>query len=124
MSQTPAPSAQRLWRRWRKTVNSMRISVRLGKHIPEHAADLLRRRLEFALSRFSARVRQVSARVADRNGPRGGIDKSCVVTLLLERSTRPIVIEDSDVDPMVAIDRAAERAGRTVARALARRLDR
>jgi ribosome-associated translation inhibitor RaiA len=102
----------------------MRISVRVGKHIPEVAADLLRRRLEFALSRFSARVRQVSARVADLNGPRGGIDKRCVITLRRERSTRPIVIEDSDVDPMVAIDRAADRAGRTVARALSRRLDR
>jgi hypothetical protein len=31
------------------------------------------------------------------------------------------VIEDVDADPMVAIDRVSARAGRTVARALARR---
>jgi len=102
----------------------MRIAVRLGKHIPEDAALLLRRRLEFALGRFSARLRQVSARITDVNGPRGGIDKSCVITLRLERTGPPIVIEDIDDDPMVAIDRAADRAGRTVARALARRLNR
>jgi hypothetical protein len=98
------------------------MTVRIGKQIPEEAVALLRRRLEFALGRFSARLRQVSARVADVNGPRGGIDKSCVITLHLERWARPIVIEDVDVDPMVAIDRAADRAGRAVARVLARRL--
>lgn len=100
----------------------MRVTVRLGKHIPPDAEDLLRRRLEFALGRFSERVLRVSARVADLNGPRGGIDKSCVITLHLQQSGRPIVIEDVDVDPFVAIDRAADRAGRTVARAVARRL--
>lgn len=56
------------------------------------------------------------------DGPRGGIDKRCVITMHLERFARPIVIEDADMDAMVAIERAADRAGRTVARALARRL--
>jgi hypothetical protein len=98
----------------------MRVAIRIGKRIPPAAAALLRRRLEFALGRFGARVERVSARVADVNGPRGGIDKSCVITLHLQRSARPIVIEDVDVDPMVVIDRAADRAGRAVARAVAR----
>lgn len=100
----------------------MRITIRIGKQIPEEAAALLRRRLEFALGRFTSRLREVTAHVTDVNGPRGGIDKRCIVTMHFERSARPIVIEDEDTDPMVAIDRAADRAGRTVARVLARRL--
>jgi hypothetical protein len=100
----------------------VRITIRIGKDIPDEAAALLRRRLEFALGRFTSRLREVSAHVSDMNGPRGGVDKRCVNTLHLDRSARPIVIEDVDIDPMVAIDRAADRAGRTVARALARRL--
>ena len=100
------------------------MTIRLGKHISDDAEALLRRRLEFALGRFHARLRLVSARVSDVNGPRGGIDKTCVITLHLDRFPQPIVIEDVDADPMVAIDRAADRAGRTVARTLARRLAR
>jgi hypothetical protein len=99
----------------------MRTTVRIGRYISNEAAKLLRRRLEFALGRFTSRLRKVSARVTDVNGPRGGIDKSCVITLHLDRSPRPIVIEDVDADPMMAIDRACDRAGRTVARVLARR---
>lgn len=102
----------------------MRLSIRIGKHIPHEAAALLARRLEFALGRFRPRLREVSARVNDVNGPRGGIDKSCVITMHLDRTARSIVIEDVDADPMVVVDRAADRAGRTLARALARQLDR
>lgn len=102
----------------------MRIHIRTGKHIPEEAAALLRRRLEFALGRFTSRLREVSANVTDMNGPRGGLDKRCIVTMHFERSAPPIVIEDVDTDAMVAIDRVADRAGRTVARALARQLAR
>lgn len=100
------------------------MSIRIGTHIPHEAATLLRRRLEFALGRFRPRLREVSARVSDVNGPRGGIDKSCVITMHLYRAAPSIVIEDVDSDPMVAIDRAADRAGRTLARALARQLGR
>jgi hypothetical protein len=102
----------------------MRITIRIRRHIPDEAVPLLRRRLEFALGRFASRLREVSAHVSDVNGPRGGVDKRCVITLHLDRSPRPIVIEDVDVDPMVTIDRATDRAGCTVARALARRLTR
>lgn len=100
------------------------MSIRIGQHIPHEAATLLRRRLEFALGRFRPRLREVSARVSDVNGPRGGIDKTCVITMQLDRAAPSIVIEDVDADPMVAVDRAADRAGRTLARALARQRDR
>lgn len=79
---------------------------------------LARRRFEFALGRFHGRVRSAAIRVVDVNGPRGGIDKRCHVTLRLTAPKRTLVIEDVDADAGVAIDRLADRTARTVARAL------
>jgi putative sigma-54 modulation protein len=56
----------------------------------------------------------------DINGPRGGVDKLCQVRLTLPR-LRDIVIEDTQADLYVAIDRAADRASRTLNRRLARK---
>lgn len=74
--------------------------------------------LEFALGRFRSRIRSVTVRLADVNGPRGGVDKTCLVTIRLDASKRLIVIEETDADAVVAIDRATDRASRAVARAL------
>lgn len=79
---------------------------------------LAKRRFEFALGRFHGRVRSVSIRVADINGPRGGIDKVCRATVHLAAPKRSLVIEDTDADAAVAIDRVADRTARTVARAV------
>ena len=76
-------------------------------------------RLQFALARFSNRVAGVLVRLVDENGPKGGVDKSCRIRVDLGRSG--IVIAE-DVDPVMeaAVGRAAECAGRSVARALER----
>ncbi|HOW69988.1 MAG TPA: HPF/RaiA family ribosome-associated protein [Phycisphaerae bacterium] len=90
--------------------------VDLDRSLKEH----IRRRLQFAMSRFSTRVREVVVRLADINGDRGGADRSCRIMVHLS-PTGTIMIEDCDVDHLVAIDRAADRAGRAVARELRRR---
>jgi len=77
------------------------------------------RRLHFALGRFGGRVRQATVRLSDLNGPRGGVDKACRIAVRLPASP-DLVVEDADGDLYVAIDRAAERAGRSVGRHLAR----
>lgn len=100
----------------------MRIAIRTGG-IPSQLAALARRRLEYALGRFGTRIRSVTVRLADVNGPRGGVDKTCVIAVRLEPARRLIVIEDIDADAPVAIDRAADRAARAVARALHARSD-
>lgn len=94
----------------------MRIEIRVSGNVPEEVPALLRKRLEFALGRFSPRIQRVRASLKDLNGPRGGVDKQCLVDVRLRHERRPIVIEDVDADPMVASGRAAERAGRAVAR--------
>ena len=96
----------------------MRILIRMPAGLSPSLAPLARRRLEFALGRFSARVRSVTVRVADLNGPRGGVDKHCLVAIRLTSPARLIVIEDTDAEAEIAIGRAADRAARVVARAL------
>ena len=79
---------------------------------------LARRRFELALGRFQGRVRSVAIRIVDLNGPRGGVDKRCRVTVQLSAPKRTLVIEDTDADAAIAIDRVADRTVRTVARAI------
>ena len=93
----------------------MRITIRATS---AWLSRLARRRFEFALRRFHGRIRSVGVRVVDVNGPRGGIDKRCHVTVRLTAPKRTIVIEDVDADAAVAIDRLADRTARTVARAV------
>ena len=59
-------------------------------------------------------------RLSDVNGPRGGVDKRCGIEVRL-KGTSAIAIDDTEADLYVAIDRAAERTGRTLDRRLARR---
>ncbi len=78
---------------------------------------LVERRLLFALSRFDSRIKQIHLVVNDENGPRGGIDKSCCLSISLSQAA-DVVILDKDSDIIRCISRAAERAGRSVARAV------
>lgn len=79
----------------------------------------LERRLAFALGRFGDEVHQVWARLADLNGPKGGVDK--LVSLRVRgRRLRTLMVTDSDSNLCAAIDRAADRIGRAIGRALER----
>jgi putative sigma-54 modulation protein len=77
-------------------------------------------RLGFTFLYASSRVRRVLVRLSDLNGPRGGIDKRCLVEVRLE-GLPVVVVEDVQSDMYSAIDRAVGRAARTVKRRLALR---
>jgi hypothetical protein len=96
----------------------MRIIVRTRGLVPAHAAQVARQRLDFAVGRFAGRVRSLTVRLSDVNGPRGGRDKHCAIAVRLAGSRRLIVIEEVDGDVAVAIARAADRAARAVSRAV------
>ena len=96
----------------------MRIQIRITAGLSPSLAPLARRRLEFALGRFGVRVRSLTVRLTDLNGPRGGLDKHCLVAIRLTSPRRLIVVEDTDAEAEVAIGRAADRASRVVARAV------
>ncbi len=77
------------------------------------------RRLGFALGRFSDRIQRVRVVLGDENGPKGGLDKTCRVRVDL-RGLGEVIVEQADSDVYAAIDRAADRVGRTVARQIDR----
>lgn len=79
----------------------------------------VRRRLHFAFDRIGDRIRRVVVRLSDINGPRGGADKHCQIQVHLDQLPE-VVIEDTQSDLYAAVDRAAERAARTVTRRLSR----
>ena len=81
--------------------------------------DYTERRLRFALARVADRVGRITVRFFDINGPRGGIDKCCRIQVMLD-GLGGVVIEDTEANLHLAIDRAADRTGRDVMRRLAR----
>lgn len=84
--------------------------------------EYIDRRLYFAFGRFGQVIDQVTVRVGDINGPRGGVDKHCQIVVKLRASgSNPIAVEDSSQDLQAAVARASDRAGRSVARAIERR---
>ena len=78
------------------------------------------RRLQFALSWALHDVRKVVVRLSDINGPRGGNDKRCLIQIPVPGGP-DVVIEDTEPDLYVAIDRAVDRIERTVARRMERK---
>ena len=78
------------------------------------------RRLRFALTCCGEHIRRVAMRLSDVNGPRGGADKRCRLQVVLA-GLPDVVVEDTEADLYVAIDRATDRAGRTLVRKIDRR---
>jgi putative sigma-54 modulation protein len=81
------------------------------------------RQLHFHLSRFGHDVRSVVMRLDDDNGPRGGTDKRCSVTLRGDRIGTLVLVERHE-STLAAIDGAARRLSRLVGRSLSRARDR
>jgi len=81
-------------------------------------AGRIHKRLACLLGRGIRGLRRVDVTLSDLNGPRGGIDKRCLIKVSID-GLRPVIIEDVESDLYMAIDRAAGRASRTVVRRMA-----
>jgi len=81
--------------------------------------ERIERSLRYALGRFGQRVRRVTLGLADLNGPRGGVDKRCRVSVALE-PRGGVFIEEDSADVFAAVDGAVERLARSVERKLGR----
>lgn len=90
-----------------------------GIALTEAIRGYAQRRVNTALGRYRQTLESVQVRLADINGPRGGIDKHCVIEVR-GPALVPIIVRERNADLYVAIDRAAERVDRAVARRLAR----
>ncbi len=99
----------------------MRIEIHARQfELPDNLRQHIERRLQFALSWADHSLQKVTLRLQDINGPKGGLDKSCLIQVPVVGS-KPVVIEEIQADWHMAIDRAIERAGRAVNRTLERR---
>lgn len=90
-----------------------------GFTLTDGLRDYLMKRLAYGLSHGDGHITRVTVRLSDINGPRGGADKRCFIEVKL-KGTSAVVVEDTEADLYVAIDRATERAGRSMVRRLAR----
>ena len=98
----------------------MQIAIQTsGFEITEGLRVHVERRIRFAFDWAGLVVNKVAVRLSDLNGPRGGEDKRCVIQVAVSGAP-DVVIEDTQSDLYVAIDRAADRAGRSLARKVER----
>ena len=87
--------------------------------ISDDVRDFAERRLRFALSRFGGEIRQVLLVISDTNGPRGGVDQLCKVSVRFRRLPTLVAShQDAGLRPCLA--KVAEKAGRAVSRKLSR----
>lgn len=98
----------------------MKIDVRFRGLEPSNSLrDHVVRRIQFHLSRFDHEITSVLVRINDINGPKGGVDKQCQVTVRARRLSS-VIIDELSGDAYSAVDMAVERSGRAVGRDLER----
>lgn len=71
----------------------------------------IRERLGRHLGKFASQMERVEVRFSDENGHKGGVDRHCLVHLVLS-ALPPVVVEDRGVTDREAFDLAAGRAER------------
>jgi len=98
----------------------MKVEVRFrGLEASDAVREHVIRRVHFQLNRFEGGVSSVGIRIEDINGPKGGIDKRCQVTVL-GPSFSPVMVDDLSSDASSAVDMAVDRAARAVGREIER----
>ena len=96
------------------------MKMRLAAHGIELSGELkdyIRRRVHFSLGRFAARIRSLSIRLADINGPRGGVDKCCDIRVDVGLRQQ-VIVRERQANLHAAVAFAMERAERAVQRQL------
>ena len=97
----------------------MQIRV-LGVELGPDDRAYVRRKLAAKLGKFATSIGRVSVRMADVNGPRGGVDQVCRIKVALV-GLPPVVVEGRDASLHAAIDGALTGAERAVRRSVQRR---
>lgn len=87
-----------------------------SKALVEHT----HRRLGFAVDRFANSVRQIRVRIADVNGPRGGLDKHVRIVATLS-GKGAITVDGSGSDAYATCDWVVEKLKNALGRALERK---
>lgn len=80
------------------------------------ARQRVEERVRFVMRRMRAQVMQVHVRLRDINGPRGGIDQSCQITLATDQHGT-LVVHAVQRQAMGALEVALKRASLALVRA-------
>jgi regulator of nucleoside diphosphate kinase len=95
------------------------------RHLNIPASDALQesthRHAARALRPFQEAVSRVDVRIRDVNGPRGGIDTECSMTIELVLLDQPLIVTGKGEDAYAAVQAACARLHEAVSRALTRR---
>jgi ribosomal subunit interface protein len=99
--------------------------MQLAIHAPkmgttESLENHIEHRLEAALGQYRGRINSVEVKVQDITAGHGGVDKSCRVTVHLNRSGT-ILVEEVQADMYAAVSLAADKAKSAVGRELEKR---
>ena len=92
----------------------MQINVKVrGFSLTSSQRSHAERRLRFALTRFDDRIQRVVMRLSKVNDLRGGLSKRCHLQVVMV-GLPDVVVEDTETDLYTAINRAINRAGRSL----------
>lgn len=97
----------------------MRIRYHIERALPELVQEAIERRTLLKLGRFTDAIHEVHLSLKDENGPRGGIDKRCLVRVKL-RKGQSVIVEETAREAYEAVAGALDRTTRSVARELQR----
>jgi hypothetical protein len=101
----------------------MKIDITMQQNFSDNAMySQLARQVRLALSRFGTYLQIVKVRITDINGPKGGVDKRCIVSVKLA-SSGEVVVQGEGENIFSALNYSLSRAGRSINRSLERRRD-
>jgi ribosomal subunit interface protein len=99
----------------------MELSIRSqGLDLSDALRSYAERRLRLSLDGFATQVNGIEVRLADINGPRGGVDKTCAITVRL-RECGVVFARAAGESAYATVNRAAARIRTAVVRTLSRR---
>jgi putative sigma-54 modulation protein len=96
------------------------LEIRTPHHrLDESLRDWVHQRLGRHLGKFASKIERIDVRFGDENGPKGGVDRDCLVHVVLN-ALPPIAVEVRGETDREAFDLAAGRAERATKHALKR----
>ena len=94
----------------------MRLTAQ-GVEVSAELKEFIDRRIHFGLGRFKGKIKSLSVRLADVNGPRGGIDKCCDITVDAGLG-REVIVSERQETMFAAVALAMDRVERVMKRQL------
>lgn len=99
----------------------MKIDITMQQSCSDNkVVNQVARHARMALSRFDTSIQTVTIRITDINGPKGGVDIRCVVSMKLI-STGEIIVQGKGENVFSALNQCLSRSARTISRSLERR---